>query len=88
MSRSQDPPPIILLAGPTAVGKTELALELALHFGAEIVNADSMQVYRYMDVGTAKPTLEQRALVPHHLIDVVDPDEPFDAACYAELARP
>jgi tRNA dimethylallyltransferase len=88
MRYSQDPPPIILLAGPTAVGKTELALELALHFGAEIINADSMQVYRYLDIGTAKPTAEQRALVPHHLLDVVDPDEPFDAARYAELARP
>jgi len=85
---AQDPPPIILLAGPTAVGKTELALELALHLGTEIVNADSMQVYRYMDLGTAKPTREQRALVPHHLLDAADPDEPFDAARYAELARP
>lgn len=88
MSCSQDPPPIILLAGPTAVGKTELALELALHLGAEIVNADSMQVYRYMDIGTAKPTPEQRALVAHHLLDVANPDEPIDAARYAELARP
>ena len=88
MSNSHDSPPIILLAGPTAVGKTALALDLALHLGTEIVNADSMQVYRYMDVGTAKPTPRQRALVPHHLLDVADPDEPIDAARYAELARP
>jgi tRNA dimethylallyltransferase len=88
MSYSHDSPPIILLAGPTAVGKTELALEIAMRFGAEIVNADSMQIYRRMDIGTAKPTPEQRALVPHHLLDVVDPDEPFDAARFAELARP
>ncbi len=88
MSYSHDSPPLILLAGPTAVGKTELALELALRLGTEIINADSMQVYRTMDIGTAKPTPEQRALVPHHLLDVADPDEPLDAARYAELARP
>jgi tRNA dimethylallyltransferase len=88
MSHSADPPLIILLAGPTAVGKTELAIELALSLGTEIINADSMQVYRYMDIGTAKPTREQRAIVPHHLLDVADPDKPFDAARYAELARP
>jgi tRNA dimethylallyltransferase len=88
MSHPDNPPPIILLAGPTAVGKTELALELALHLGTEIINADSMQVYRYMDIGTAKPTREQRVLVPHHILDVADPNESFDAARYAELARP
>jgi tRNA dimethylallyltransferase len=85
---AQDLPPIILLSGPTAVGKTELAIELALHLGTEIINADSMQVYRYMDIGTAKPGREERDLVPHHLLDAADPDEPFDAARYAELARP
>lgn len=81
-------PPVILLAGPTAVGKTQLALEIAHRLGTEIINCDSMQVYRYMEIGTAKPTPEERALVPHHLLDVADPDEPFDAASYAELARP
>lgn len=81
-------PPVILLAGPTAVGKTQLALEIAQRLGTEIINCDSMQVYRYMEIGTAKPTPEERALVPHHLLDVADPDEPFDAARYAELARP
>ncbi len=81
-------PPVILLAGPTAVGKTQLALEIAHRLGTEIINCDSMQVYRYMEIGTAKPTQEERALVPHHLLDVADPDEPFDAARYAELARP
>lgn len=82
------PPPIILLAGPTAAGKTELAIELALRLGTEIVNCDSMQVYRYMDIGTAKPSPEELALAAHHLLDVADPDESFDAARYAELARP
>ncbi len=88
MSRCLKGPPIILLAGPTAVGKTELALELALHLDTEIVNADSMQVYRFMDIGTAKPTQEERARVVHHLLDVARPDEAFDAARYAELAQP
>jgi tRNA dimethylallyltransferase len=87
MPHPQNSLPIILLAGPTAAGKTELALEIALHLGTDIVNADSMQVYRYMDIGTAKPTMEQRGMVPHHLLDVADPDETFDAARYAELAR-
>jgi len=80
--------PLILLAGPTAAGKTSLSIELCARISAEIVNADSMQVYRRMEIGTAKPTLEQRRIVPHHLIDVVDPDEPFDAARYLSFAGP
>lgn len=80
--------PIILLAGPTGVGKTALSLKMAGELSTEIVNADSMQVYRAMDIGTAKPTVEERAQAPHHLLDVVDPDEPFDAARYAEMAHP
>jgi len=88
MLPSSSLPPVILLAGPTAVGKTQLALEIAHRLGTEIINCDSMQVYRYMEIGTAKPTPEERALVAHHLLDVADPDEPFDAARYAELARP
>jgi tRNA dimethylallyltransferase len=79
---------IIVITGPTASGKTGLAIELALAFGGEIVNADSMQVYRGMDVGTAKPTPEERSRVPHHLLDVVDPDEDFNAASYRSLALP
>lgn len=79
--------PIVLLAGPTAVGKSEIALELAERLGTDIISADSMQVYRYMDIGTAKPSKEDRSRAVHHLIDIVDPDEPFDAATYGELAR-
>lgn len=79
-------PRILVLTGPTASGKTSLAVRLALDLGAEIVNADSMQVYRGMDIGTAKPTPEERRGIPHHLMDVVDPDEPFDAARYRDLA--
>lgn len=78
--------PAIAIVGPTAVGKTDLALDLARRFKGEIVNADSRQVYRYMDIGTAKPTVEELAAVPHHLIDVVDPDEEFTLATYQRLA--
>ncbi len=77
--------PLVVLAGPTAAGKTKLAIKLALKLGAEIISADSMQIYRYMDIGTAKPTPEERKLVPHHLIDVVNPDQPFTVADYQQL---
>jgi tRNA dimethylallyltransferase len=80
--------PVILLAGPTASGKTSLAIRLARSLATEIVNGDSMQVYRYMDIGTAKPTDAERREVPHHILDVADPDEPFDAARYLEVATP
>jgi tRNA dimethylallyltransferase len=73
-------PRLICILGPTGVGKTGMALELADQWGGEIISADSMQVYRHMDIGTAKPTLEERRRIPHHLLDVVDPDEPFDAS--------
>lgn len=79
-------PRIVVIAGPTATGKTSLALELASRFEAEIISADSRQVYRYLDIGTAKPTAEQQALVPHHLLDVVNPDERFDGARFRALA--
>jgi tRNA dimethylallyltransferase len=73
--------------GPTAVGKTAVALQLAEALGADIVNADSMQLYRELDIGTAKPTPAERARVRHHLVDVADPDEPYDAARYAREGR-
>jgi len=79
-------PKIIILCGPTAIGKTTVAVDLAQHFKGQIIGADSMQVYKYMDIGTAKPTAEEQARVVHHMIDIIDPDEPFDAASYAELA--
>lgn len=78
---------VAVLVGPTAVGKTAVALELALELGAEIVNADSLQVYRELDIGTAKPTPSERALVPHHLVDVVDPPDPYDADRYSREGR-
>jgi tRNA dimethylallyltransferase len=77
---------VIAIVGPTAVGKSELALHLARVFPLEIISADSRQVYRYMDIGTSKPSLAERALVPHHIIDVVDPDEDFSLATYHQLA--
>ncbi len=73
-------PPIIVITGPTAVGKSAVALELASRFGAEIVSADSRQVYRHLDIGTAKPTIAERGAVPHHLVDLVEPDQPYSAA--------
>jgi tRNA dimethylallyltransferase len=80
-------PPIIGIVGPTASGKTELALALARRLPVEILVADSRQVYRGMDVGTAKPDAPARAAVPHHLLDLADPDEPFTVADWVERAR-
>jgi tRNA dimethylallyltransferase len=77
---------LVIILGPTAVGKSELALELAAEIHGEIVNADSQQVYRHLDIGTGKPSAADRARVPHHLIDVVDPDEDFNAALFRALA--
>ena len=79
-------PPIVVITGPTATGKTALAINLALRYNAEIVSGDSRQVYRYLDIGTAKPTPAQQAQVPHHLLDVVAPDELFDSARFRTLA--
>jgi tRNA dimethylallyltransferase len=78
--------PIPVIIGPTAVGKTDLSLAIARELDAEIVGGDSRQIYRFLDTGTAKPSLAQRQAVTHHLIDVVNPDEPLNAARFAELA--
>lgn len=79
-------PQLVVIAGPTATGKTALALDLASRYDAEIISADSRQVYRYLDIGTAKPTPTQQAAAPHHLLDVVNPDEQFDSARFRALA--
>ncbi len=84
--RNHDYSGMTVIVGPTAVGKSELALRLAECFPSEIISADSRQVYRYMDIGTNKPSLAERAAVPHHVVDVVDPDEDFSLAMYHELA--
>lgn len=87
VAATQSDAPLVVLAGPTASGKTSLALALAERFGGEIVSCDSVAVYRGMEIGTAKPTREERARVPHHLLDVVAPDETFTAGDYSRLAR-
>lgn len=81
-----DGPPLLVILGPTAVGKTALAIQVALALGGEIVSADSRQVYRHMDIGTAKPTPGELAAVPHHLIGIVTPDQPFSLAEYQRAA--
>ena len=88
MSRDADGAgPVLALVGPTASGKTEAGVQVAEALGAEILSVDSMLVYRGMDVGTAKPTAEQRARVPHHLLDLVNPSEPFSVAAFQAAAR-
>jgi len=79
-------PGVLVIVGPTAAGKKTLAVEAAERFGGEIVSADSRKVYRLLDIGTAKPAPGLRALVPHHLVDVADPDEPFSAGEWVRLA--
>ena len=79
---------IICIAGPTASGKTALAVELAKEFNGEVVSCDSMQIYKRMDIGTAKPTREEMQNIPHHMIDVAEPDEDFSVSKYCEMAIP
>jgi tRNA dimethylallyltransferase len=79
--------PILIIAGPTAVGKTDTSILLAQELSAEIVSADSMQIYRGMDIGTAKPTREQRRIVYHHMIDIVEPHQPYSVGDYLRDAR-
>ena len=78
---------IIIIAGPTAVGKTEYAIETAKAINGEIVSADSMQLYKYMDIGSAKPTVEELSQVKHYLVDEIDPREKFSVAQYQKLAK-
>jgi tRNA dimethylallyltransferase len=78
---------LIAIIGPTGIGKSRLALHLATVFHGEIISADSRQVYRYLDIGTAKPTLQELSLLPHHLINIINPDEEFSLAQYLELAN-
>ena len=81
-------PNVLVICGPTASGKTALAVELARQYNGEVVSADSMQIYRSMDIGTAKPTAEEMAGIPHHMIDVADPEENFSVARYVSMAVP
>ena len=79
--------PLIVVAGPTASGKTSLAIDIACALDGEVVCADSMQIYKYMDIGTAKATARERAMCPHHMIDIIEPDEDFSVADYTDLAH-
>jgi len=79
--------PVIVIGGPTASGKTQLAIDWALKLDGEIVSCDSRQIYKFMDIGTAKPTLEERSLIPHHLVDLIYPDETMTAGEFQKLAR-
>lgn len=88
MEQRPDPKPkMVVICGPTGTGKTAFAIELAKSIRGEIIGADSMQIYRFMDIGTAKPTPQEQSAVRHHMIDIIDPDEPFDAAAYAVAAK-
>ena len=77
---------IIVICGPTGIGKTSFAISIARRFNGEIIGADSMQIYKHMDIGTAKPSSEELKLARHHLVDFVDPKEDFDAGRYAKTA--
>ena len=87
MNAASAKPKIVIICGPTGIGKTTVAIDLARHFKGQIIGADSMQVYKYMDIGTAKPTAAEQAHVVHHMVDFVELDESFDAAQYAARAR-
>jgi tRNA dimethylallyltransferase len=78
---------VVVICGPTGIGKTAVSGEIASRLKGEIISADSMQIYRYLDIGTAKPSQNERCRIPHHMIDIIDPDQPFDAALYAKTAR-
>ena len=79
---------VVAVGGPTATGKTALAVHLARAFGGEVISADSMQVYRGLDIGTAKATAEERRGVPHHLLDILDPAEPFSVSDFVRRPTP
>ncbi|NLJ40638.1 MAG: tRNA (adenosine(37)-N6)-dimethylallyltransferase MiaA [Clostridiales bacterium] len=78
---------IIIVLGPTAVGKTSISIDLAKELHGEIISADSMQIYKYMDIGTAKPNMEERQGIPHHLLDILDPSEYFNVSIYKDMAE-
>jgi hypothetical protein len=87
MNSVSEKPKVIVICGPTGIGKTAVGIELARKFGGEIISADSMQIYRHMDIGTAKPTPAELAQITHHMIDIVDPDEDYDAVQFSKQAR-
>src|SRR4051794_36862698 len=88
MALMERDPLLVVIVGPTASGKTALSIALAQQFGGEIVSCDSVAVYRGFEIGTAKPSREERARVPHHLLDIAEASQPFTAGDYARVARP
>ena len=84
---NQNKIPLIVIAGPTASGKTKLAVELAKKYDGEVISADSMQIYKEMNIASAKPTIEEMQGIPHHLIDIFDPDYSFSVAEYVKMAK-
>jgi len=87
MAPAREKTKVIVICGPTGIGKTAAAIEIARKFNGEIISADSMQIYRRMDIGTAKPTTAERARVAHHMIDIIEPDENFNARLFSQLGR-
>ena len=87
MQNIESKKPLIILTGPTAVGKTKMSIDLAHRINGEIISADSMQVYKYMDIGTAKITTDEMNGIPHHLIDILPPEATFNVALFQQLAK-
>jgi len=87
MSNAEEKPKIVIICGPTGIGKTSVAIDIAGTVNGEIISADSMQIFRHMDIGTAKPSPVELAKARHHMIDIVNPDEHFDAALFSEIAH-
>lgn len=88
MNNKTNKPKIFVILGPTAIGKSSLAFELARKYDASIINADSLQVYKYLDIGTSKPTIEERNIVPHYMVDILEPDQDFNAAIFKKMTGP
>ena len=87
MPETPEVAPLLVIVGPTGSGKSDLSLAIAAEYGGEVVNCDSVQIYRWFDVGSAKLPLSDRRSIPHHLIDICEPDEVFTAGDYSRLAR-
>lgn len=88
MNNNANKPKIFVILGPTAIGKSSLAFELAKKYDASIINADSLQVYKYLDIGTSKPSVIERKAVPHYMVDILEPDQDFNAAIFRKMTEP
>lgn len=88
MNNNANKPKIFVILGPTAIGKSSLAFELAKKYDASIINADSLQVYKYLDIGTSKPSVFERKTVPHYMVDILEPDQEFNAAIFRKMTEP